>query len=70
MKSRIIINNESSLSDVDAINRVHEINSFGKISETSKGNQYCFATTFEDCTILCMMTRTGTNTFYIQDVDN
>lgn len=70
MKSRIIINNESTLSDIDAINRVQEVISFGKISESNKGSQYCFVTSFDDCTVLCALTNTGTNTFYIQDVNS
>ncbi len=45
--SKIIIKNKTSLSDAKALGYVGEIIHMGLVSKTSKGPQYCFATTFK-----------------------
>lgn len=42
--SRIIINNRTSLTDIDAMNMVSDVISVGRISNDEK--QYCYLTVF------------------------
>lgn len=44
MKDKLIIHNYTNLEDLDIIDLVHDVISLGKISKTSKGEQYCFLT--------------------------
>jgi hypothetical protein len=48
---KIIINNESGLSDEEAILRVLSIVQAGKVSTSAAGPQYCFASSFNDCCV-------------------
>ncbi len=65
--SKLIINNLAGLSDEEALKRVTEIVRCGKISVGSNGEQYCFATTYKDGTIVFVEKRSsGTQTFTIK----
>jgi len=44
-QSRIIINIDQGISDYKALSLVSAVVRQGKISETARGKQYCFATT-------------------------
>lgn len=46
--SKIIIHNRANLSDLEALLYAEAVIRTGKCSETSKGKQYCFFTTFEN----------------------
>jgi len=48
MNEKIIIENRSRMDMTDVIFHVRTVMKKGKISKTSKGKQYCFATTFPD----------------------
>ena len=67
MNKRIIINNESSLSDLTAVKKVYRVIESGLISNGHNGKQYCFATVFADCEVFCKLSKSGTHTFFIQD---
>lgn len=45
--SKIIIHNHTTLTDSEALEYIKEVVEAGKISNTSKGEQYCFATKFK-----------------------
>lgn len=47
MASRIIINNNTDLSDENVLRYVKDVVSQGKISDTKRGKQYCFCTTYK-----------------------
>lgn len=64
--SRIIINNQSKiLEDQDALRLVMKVMERGRISSTSKGDQYCFLTVFsygvseEEYRVVSDLTKTG-----------
>lgn len=44
--TKLIIENRTEMVDDEALVYVREVIRQGKISETSKGKQYCFVTTF------------------------
>jgi len=46
--SKIIIENRSNKSMIEAINRVQCVIEKGRISQTSKGKQYSFVTSWQD----------------------
>ena len=48
MMEKIIIENNSDLDIDDVLQYVGHVIRKGKISSTSKGDQYCFITTFEN----------------------
>lgn len=50
--SKIIIQNDSSISDSEAILRVFSVIQEGRISASRYGAQYCFATRFKDCMVI------------------
>lgn len=64
MKNKIIIHNYTELSDFVVMQHIMAIIDSGKISETKKGKQYCFATTFDKYEVTCTM-RKNTHTFKI-----
>jgi len=43
---KIIIDNQTPISDIAALVCVARVIEMGRISETSRGKQYCFATSF------------------------
>lgn len=49
MNNRIIINNYSNLSDLEALTRVAQVVMQGKMSENN--TQYCYVTGFTDCVV-------------------
>ena len=49
---KLIIENRSNLSMKDALSRARQVVCQGKISKTSKGKQYCFATSWPDGTVV------------------
>lgn len=44
--NRIIINNKTSLSDMEALDMIKQIIAIGRVS--NDGKQYCYGTTFEN----------------------
>ena len=62
-KKRIIINNKSSLSDFDSLERVNSVIKMGKISKYNGINGYCFVSAFDDCYVNCDLTYSGTHSF-------
>ena len=48
---RIIIENRSWLPMTDAVYNAWQVMRLGRISKTSAGDQYCFATVFNDGTV-------------------
>ena len=64
--SRIIINNESGIEDIDVLFYVKHVVKKGKISNGTYGKQYCHIVTFSDSiTVSASVTKSGTNTFLI-----
>lgn len=45
--SKLIIHNHTCLTDSEALDYIKEVVECGKVSNTSKGNQYCFVTKFK-----------------------
>lgn len=46
--SKIIIDNQTDLSDVDILTYIAQVMNIGLVSETHRGKQYCFQTRFHD----------------------
>lgn len=60
MSNKLIIHNNSILTDAEALYKVFQVIGEGLVSETSKGKQYCFATRFKDgYVVTCDKTNTG-----------
>jgi len=65
MKGKIIITNDTNLSDAEALSRVLRIVQDGRVS--ADGSRYCFLTLWnDDVVIYADLTRTGTDTFCIK----
>ena len=65
--SKIIIHNQTELSDVDAIQHVLYVIGKGKVSETKRGKQYCFATVFTSgIVVTCNRLGGETYTFHVK----
>lgn len=65
--SKIIIHNKTELSDEEAMKRVLMVIQNGKISQTKRGKQYCFATTFKSGeVVICNKLREETYTFRVE----
>jgi len=63
----IIYNNDESIGDYEAISFVRAVISEGKVSETSNGKQYCFATKFKSGVVVtCNKLREETYTFRVK----
>ena len=64
--NKLIIRNYTKLSDLEVLTYIITVVNEGKISETSKGPQYCFHTTFKD-NIGVSVVKSGkeTETFYV-----
>ena len=67
MGSRIIINNETKLTDAEALALVSSVVAEGKVSSGRFGEQYCYATVYktENIAILCTKQSQNTDTFLI-----
>jgi len=63
--SKVIIKNESNLNNSDAVVRVFSTINAGLISKGSNGEQYCFATRYEDVLVTARKTKNGTHVFTI-----
>jgi hypothetical protein len=50
---KLIIENRSDLSMEEALDKVKHVVNVGRISETSKGKQYCFVITWPDGIYVC-----------------
>ena len=66
LKDKIIIHNYSDLEDTKLVYYVLSVINNGQISETSKGKQYCFVTTFKDGITISSGRRNNTYTFYVE----
>lgn len=64
--NKLIIRNYTELSDIEVLSYVISVVKEGRVSETSKGPQYCFHTTFKD-NIGVSVVKSGkdTETFYV-----
>lgn len=65
--SRIIINNNTDITDYTALDMVMSVIHTGKISETNKVKHYCHATTIGDFTVWSTVTKSGTYSFTIDE---
>lgn len=64
--SKIIIHNQTDLPDFIVLQYINKVVQKGKISETKKGKQYCFATIYESgYTVISSKNKTNTYTFWI-----
>lgn len=67
MSKFIIYNNDDSIGDYEAVSFIRAVISEGKVSKTSKGKQYCFATRFKsDVVVTCNKLREDTFTFRVK----
>ena len=62
---KFIIENQSDLSDENALNVVLEVVRNGKIS--NNGKQYCYATVFSNSAVYSDLTKTGTHKFTVRN---
>jgi hypothetical protein len=62
MKSKIIIENTSQLSDIKALYYVMQVIDMGFISGD---NQYCYVSEWEDCVVYARQTRGTTHSFKV-----
>lgn len=67
LNSKLIIYNHTNLSDLIAMDYVLKVIREGKVSKTSQGDQYCFATLFESGIAVETSRRNDTYTFHIFD---
>jgi hypothetical protein len=65
VKSKIIVHNNTEISDEDAMLYVYNVMSGGKVSETKQGKQYCFVTTFKSGIVVFCTRRNNTYTFHV-----
>lgn len=66
---KIIIHNNSHLSDEDAVKYVTRVMDDGKVSETKGILHYCCATSWDSFYIICMNRGEGKNTFYVETIE-
>ena len=70
--NKLIIRNETNLSDEKAIKCVLDVIHLGRLSETYLGEQYCFLTRRWDMEIgieiIVKKRRSGTETFYVREI--
>lgn len=69
IKSKLIIHNYSDFNDYSVMNYISTVISRGKISETSKGKQYCFVSQFPGNVFVSSGRNKDTYTFYIERRD-
>ena len=62
MKSKIIIENTSQLSDIKALYYVMQVIDMGFISGD---NQYCYVSEWKDCVVYARQTRGTTHSFKV-----
>ena len=65
MTSKLIIHNNTNMSDADVMLYVYNVIAQGKISETKQGKQYCFVTTFKSGVVVFCSKRKETFTFNV-----
>lgn len=66
--SKLIIHNETELDDLTVLKYIERVVEKGKVSETSKGKQYCFVTTFiNGYTVVTSKNKQNTHTFWIYE---
>lgn len=63
--SKIIIKNETELSDAEALWLVLSVVKGGRVSKTVRGEQYCFVSTTKKYVILADRTKSGSDVFTI-----
>ncbi len=67
MSKFIIYNNDDSIEDYEAVSFIRAVISEGKVSETKRGKQYCFATRFKNGVVVtCNKLREDTFTFRVK----
>ena len=67
MSKFIIYNNDDSIGDYEAVSFIRAVIRGGKVSETSRGKQYCFATRFKSGVVVtCNKLRENTFTFRVK----
>ena len=67
MSKFIIYNNDDSIGDYEAVNFIRAVISEGKVSQTSRGKQYCFETRFKSGVVVtCNKLREDTFTFRVE----
>jgi hypothetical protein len=66
MMSKIIIENTSKVSDMEALHKVQCVMGYGFISGD---NQYCYVTDFTGCIVYARDTRGTTHSFKVEDND-
>lgn len=67
MSKFIIYNNDDSIGDYEAVSFIRAVISEGKVSETSRGKQYCFVTRFKNGVVVtCDKLREDTFTFRVK----
>jgi len=64
--AKIIIENNSVHSMEEALDYVKSVILMGKVSETSKGEQYCFVTSWKDGTVVYAYKNTKSDRFRIE----
>lgn len=73
--SKLIIHNETKLDDLTVLKYIERVVEKDKVSETSKGKQYCFATIYEKTNgeryvVISNKNKTNTFTFWIYKEDD
>lgn len=69
--SKLIIHNQTDLSDLDVLLYIIKVVQGGLVSETRNGKQYCFATTFKDgYTVVASKNKQNTHTFWVYKDNN
>lgn len=66
MSKIIIHNDDESIGDYEAVSFVRAVISEGKVSETSRGKQYCFATRFKSNVVVTSNKTRETYTFWVE----
>lgn len=70
MTNKFIIHNYTQKSDLDVMTVIFKVIEMGKISQTKKGDQYCFVTTFKSGIVVTCDLRNNTYTFKVYEEDN
>ena len=66
LRDKIIIHNYSDLSDYEVMLYVASVIDQGKVSKTSKGEQYCFVTTYKSGIVISSGRKNNTYTFFVE----
>lgn len=70
---KVIVKNESSFPDVDAMAKVHDVMCDGRVSKSNNGDCYCFVTAYKNgrgggLQIIAQRTKSGTDTFLVRNI--